>query len=67
MCSLKQDEPPAQLLQEAKLTIWDEATMLHKHTFEAVDRSLRDIMKGVSLELADVPFGGKIFVLGSNF
>lgn len=41
--------------------------MSHKHTFEAVDRSLRDIMKEVSPELANVPFGGKVFVLGGDF
>ena len=30
--------------------------MSHKHTFEAVNKSLRDIMKEVSPELADVFF-----------
>ena len=67
MCSLKLDEPPAQLIREANLIIWNEAPMSHKHTFEAVDSPLRDIMKEGSLELADVPFRGKVFVLGGDF
>ena len=49
------------------MIIWDKAPMSHKHTFEAVNRSLRDIMKEVSPELVDVPFGGKVFVVGGNF
>ena len=32
--------------------------MSHKHLFKAADRSLWDIMKEVSPELGDLPFGG---------
>ena len=67
MCSLQLGEPTARLLQEARIIIWDEAPMSHKHLFEAADRSLRDIMKEVSPELGDLPFGGKVVVLGSDF
>ncbi|GMF46074.1 unnamed protein product [Phytophthora fragariaefolia] len=31
------------LIQRASLVIWDEAPMTHRHAFEAVDRTLRDI------------------------
>jgi hypothetical protein len=34
----------ALLIQHADLIIWDEAPMVHRHAFEAVDRSLRDLM-----------------------
>ncbi|XP_010669868.1 uncharacterized protein LOC104886988 [Beta vulgaris subsp. vulgaris] len=34
----------AYLLIKTKLIIWDEAPMMHKYCFEALDRSLRDIM-----------------------
>ena len=45
----------------AKLFIWDEAPMMHKFAFEAVDRTLRDITQ------IDKPFGGKIFIFGGDF
>jgi hypothetical protein len=41
-----------------RLFIWDEAPMMHKFAFEAVDRTFRDITQ------VDKPFGGKIFVFG---
>ncbi len=34
----------ALLIQQADLIIWDEAPMVHRHAFEVVDRSLRDLM-----------------------
>ncbi|KAG3070904.1 hypothetical protein PI125_g22871 [Phytophthora idaei] len=36
--------------------------MTHRHAFEAVDRSLRDLMDN-----DDEPFGGKVFVLSGDF
>ncbi|XP_057250598.1 uncharacterized protein LOC125497908 [Beta vulgaris subsp. vulgaris] len=35
----------ADLLIKTKLIIWDEVPMMHKYCFEALDRSLRDIMR----------------------
>ncbi|XP_074377008.1 uncharacterized protein LOC141718524 [Apium graveolens] len=37
----------AELLQNTSLIIWDEEPMQHRHAFEAVDSSLRDIMSTV--------------------
>jgi len=34
----------AELVRKADLIIWDEAPMMHRRTFEAVDRTLRDLM-----------------------
>jgi ATP-dependent DNA helicase PIF1 len=51
----------AHLINAAKLIIWDEAPMLHKFAFEAVDRTFRDIT------CIDKPFGGKVFVFGGDF
>ena len=36
--------------------------MMHKHCFEAVDRTFKDIMKQ-----NEIPFGGKVVVLGGDF
>ncbi|PKY59699.1 hypothetical protein RhiirA4_482673 [Rhizophagus irregularis] len=34
--------------------------MTHRHAFEAVDRTLRDLMKAVDHSLEEKPFGGKV-------
>ncbi|POM79144.1 Helitron helicase-like protein [Phytophthora palmivora] len=54
-CSLSWQSQKAELIRKASLIIWDEAPMMHRACFEAVDRSFRDIMKN-ELE----PFGGKV-------
>ncbi|XP_076932235.1 uncharacterized protein LOC143597695 [Bidens hawaiensis] len=33
-----------ELLKKTSLIIWDEAPMIHKHAFEALDRTLKDVM-----------------------
>jgi hypothetical protein len=35
----------AKLVRKADMIIWDEAPMMHRQTFEAVDRSLHDLMQ----------------------
>ena len=41
--------------------------MGHRHIFEALDRSLRDIMRTVNPALQHLPFGGKVVVFGGDF
>ncbi|KAF7811784.1 ATP-dependent DNA helicase PIF1-like [Senna tora] len=41
--------------------------MAHRHCFEALDHTLRDIMHSQNAALAKHPFGGKVVVLGSDF
>jgi len=41
--------------------------MTHRHCFEALDRTLRDIMRHSDTESLDKPFGGKVVVLGGDF
>ena len=43
-CSIEQGSDLSELLRRSKLIIWDEAPMVHRHYFEALDRTLRDIM-----------------------
>ncbi|CAN6807622.1 unnamed protein product, partial [Brassica oleracea] len=57
----------ADLLIQAKLIIWDEAPMTHKYAFEALDRSLRDIMSKTDKDAHLKPFGGKTILLGGDF
>ncbi|KAL3647106.1 hypothetical protein CASFOL_008074 [Castilleja foliolosa] len=57
----------AELVVLAKLIIWDEAPMMSKYCFEALDRTLRDIMKVNDRANFDKPFGGKTIVFGGDF
>ncbi|KAG3127590.1 hypothetical protein PI126_g21787 [Phytophthora idaei] len=60
-CSIFKQSHLKGLIQKASLVSWDEAPMTHRHAFEAVDRSLRDLMDN-----DDEPFGEKVFVLSGN-
>ncbi|XP_010424520.1 PREDICTED: ATP-dependent DNA helicase PIF1-like [Camelina sativa] len=53
MCRMSRSSDLGELVQEAKLIIWDEAPMMSKYCFETLDRSLRDIM----CDPEDKPFG----------
>ena len=60
-CSIAKDSEKAALLREAVLIVWDECTMSHKHAFEAVDRTLRDLRSSNSL------MGGVTVVMSGDF
>uniref|UniRef100_A0A0V0IDP9 ATP-dependent DNA helicase n=1 Tax=Solanum chacoense TaxID=4108 RepID=A0A0V0IDP9_SOLCH len=66
-CNIKQGTPLANLIVKAKLIIWDEAPMMHKHCFEALDKTLRDIIGYKDATKSELPFGGKTIVLGGDF
>ncbi|XP_021985882.1 ATP-dependent DNA helicase PIF1-like [Helianthus annuus] len=61
MCNIKTQSGAAKLIRSAKIIIWDEASMSKRQVIEAVDRTFQDII-GVNL-----PFGGKIMVMGGDF
>jgi ATP-dependent DNA helicase PIF1 len=54
-------------VRAAKLIIWDEAPMMHRWCFEAVDRSMLDIMSKNDPLNEFRPFGGMTVVLGGDF
>ncbi|XP_057246786.1 uncharacterized protein LOC104899231 [Beta vulgaris subsp. vulgaris] len=56
----------ADLLIKTKHIIWDEAPMMHKYGFEALDRSFRDIMRLVDRRNMHRPFGDKVMVFGGD-
>ncbi len=43
-CNITQQMKVVELVRKADLIIWDEALMMHRRTFEAVDRTLGDLM-----------------------
>ncbi|XP_057456530.1 uncharacterized protein LOC130747576 [Lotus japonicus] len=66
-CNVAQGSLKAELLQKTSLIIWDEAPMLNRFCFEALDRTLNDIMKSHPSGTNGMPFGGKVVVLGGDF
>ncbi|XP_076927469.1 uncharacterized protein LOC143591031 [Bidens hawaiensis] len=60
-CVMERGSDEAELLEKTKLIIWDEAPMTHKHAFQALDKSCKDVLKSKSL------FGGKVVVFGGDF
>ena len=65
-CNIKQRSPIAELLIVTKLIIWDEAPMVHKYYFEALDRTLRDIL-GFFNPNSLQDLGGKVVVFDGDF
>ncbi|XP_061355844.1 uncharacterized protein LOC133300339 [Gastrolobium bilobum] len=41
--------------------------MVHRFCFEALDRTLKDILRFSYTSCVDMPFGGKVVVLGGDF
>ena len=61
VCRINAKSNLADLIRMAKIIIVDEASMLHRHLLEALDRTLQDLMN------KDVPFGGKTLILSGDF
>ncbi|XP_076935570.1 uncharacterized protein LOC143602288 [Bidens hawaiensis] len=66
-CSIKLGSDDVHLLKETKLIIWDEAPMIHKHAFEALDRTMTDVLTPNNSINSGIPFGGKVIVFGGDF
>ncbi|CAN1326876.1 ATP-dependent DNA helicase PIF1 [Linum perenne] len=66
-CSIKKGTALARLIRRATLIVWDEAPMVHRLSFEAVDRTICDIMDTPFEGPSYKPFGGKTVLLGGDF
>ncbi|XP_013639239.1 PREDICTED: uncharacterized protein LOC106344395 [Brassica oleracea var. oleracea] len=66
-CNIKPGTMLAELIEKTDLIIWDEAPMTHKHAFEALDKTLKDIMSTKYPPAKNQPFGGKTVMLGGDF
>ncbi|CAN1831049.1 ATP-dependent DNA helicase PIF1 [Linum perenne] len=66
-CAIKKGTSLARLMESASLIVWDEAPMVHRLSFEAVDRTLCDIMNMPTEGPCYKPFGGKTVILGGDF
>lgn len=66
-CEIKQGTHLAELLKKTSIIIWDEAPMANRNCFEALDKSLRDILRFTNQNSNEKPFGGMTVVLGGDF
>lgn len=67
MCSrLTSGSDLAGLCMNTKLIIWDEAPMTNRFCFEALDRNLRDVMRGPNGQVSDNLFGGLVVLFGGT-
>ncbi|XP_073359941.1 uncharacterized protein [Aegilops tauschii subsp. strangulata] len=66
-CSISRRPMLAGLCQRASLILWDEAPMTSRLCFEALDRTLRDVLSVHDEANGMLPFGGKVMVLGGDF
>ncbi|KAF8106781.1 hypothetical protein N665_0133s0019 [Sinapis alba] len=61
-CTMSHGSDQANLVKGALLIIWDETPMMSKYCFEALDRSMSDIIGKHKTKT----FGGKVVVFGGN-
>lgn len=60
-CNISKSSGMAKVLQQCKIIIWDECTMAHKKSLEALDRTLQDLRNNRQ------PFRGAIILLAGDF
>jgi ATP-dependent DNA helicase PIF1 len=65
-CNIKCGTMLCELIQSASLVIWDETLMTHRIAFEALGRTLRDILSLPSSNNKDLPFSRNVMVLGGD-
>ncbi|KAM0931002.1 hypothetical protein ACQ4PT_000606 [Festuca glaucescens] len=66
-CNISRGSTMAALLEETSLILWDEAPMTSRYCFEALDRTLRDVLSSNDSSKSSLPFGGKTVILGGDF
>ncbi|CAH9123167.1 unnamed protein product [Cuscuta epithymum] len=61
ICNIGKQSAEARLLREARLILWDEASMANRMLVESLDTTMRDILS------VDELFGGRVMVFGGDF
>nr|GEZ82120.1 DNA helicase PIF1, ATP-dependent [Tanacetum cinerariifolium] len=67
MCHIAAVSDLDDLIRKANLIIWDEATMINMHYYEAFDRTLQDICRTDPSVASDKVFEGKVVLFGGDF
>ncbi|KAM6593651.1 hypothetical protein CsatA_001354 [Cannabis sativa] len=66
-CEIRHGILVAELLMKTSLIIWDEAPMANKYCFEALDKTLRDILRTRYENSTTKPFGGLTIICSRDF
>ncbi|GKB85053.1 ATP-dependent DNA helicase PIF1-like protein [Tanacetum coccineum] len=66
-CSISAQSDLETLIKKCKLIIWDEAPMENKFCFEALDRSLRNILHKNRYDTCEQPFENMTMVFSGDF
>ncbi|XP_037910190.1 ATP-dependent DNA helicase PIF1-like [Hermetia illucens] len=61
ICNIAKSSAMTKILQVCKLIVWDECTMAHKRSLEALERTLKDLRDNQTL------FGGAMILLSGDF
>jgi ATP-dependent DNA helicase PIF1 len=67
MCNIKKNTHLVELIAQTSLIIWDEAPVNHKYYFEALDRSLRDILSDTNPATQNSFFSSITVIFGGDF
>lgn len=65
VCDIFPEIMLAELTGKTDIIIWDEAPR-QRHAFEALDRTLQDLMSIKDPKVKNQPFGGKTILLGGD-
>lgn len=49
VCNISRTSGMAKVLQQCKIIVWDECTMAHKKSLEALDRTMQDLRRSCYL------------------
>ena len=66
-CNISLQSEKAFYIIRADVIIWDELPMSHRFLPEALDTTLRDLMKTEDPRLEEVPFGGKVVEISGKY
>ncbi|KAI3965334.1 hypothetical protein MKW92_035012 [Papaver armeniacum] len=68
-CDVSENTQLAALICAADVIIWDEAPMVHRYAFEALERTVKDLMNPskTKKKSKEKIFGGKTLLLGGDF
>lgn len=61
MCNIPKQSATSKLMQECSLIVWDESSMSHKKSIEALDRTLKDLRNNNDI------MGGVTFLAAGDF
>ena len=63
--SVPRESAEAELLHAADVIVWDEAPAAHRNSIQSMNETLQDL--GAPAGLGNLPFAGKVIIMGGDF